>query len=110
LAEREGEMAKEGGGSGKNKDKLNAKESATTAETNENVAWMAYISDSEDEDDKGSIDWWDEQVKGEKEDFDEGVDDIGNQPIPQPSKPRTTIPKGTELPLAQPEEQEGYQW
>jgi len=47
---------REGGSGGKEKDKPKAKESATTAETDENVAWMAYISDSEDDDDEGSMD------------------------------------------------------
>jgi hypothetical protein len=96
---------REGGSNGKDKPK--AKESAKRAEIEEDVAWMAYLSDSEPEDDDDrSVDWWDEPVEGENEDFDEQVDKAGNQPIPQPSKPETTIPKGTELPLAQPEEQE----
>ena len=96
---------REGSSNGKAKDKPKAKESATTAETDENVAWMAYISDSEDDDDEGSMDWWDEQVEGEREDFDEEINKTGNQPIPKPSEPQTTSLKGTELPLAQPEEQ-----
>ena len=93
--------------------KPKGKESATKAEVEENLAWMAYISDSKDNDNvvstissnEGNIDWWDEPVEGEKEDFDERVDEAGNQPIPQPSKPETTIPKGMELPLEQPGEQ-----
>jgi len=51
------------------------------------------------------MDWWDEPVEGEKEDFDERVNKAGNQPIPQPSELETTIPKGAELPLEQPGEQ-----
>jgi hypothetical protein len=101
------------GGGGKELDKPKAKQSAKCAEIEEDAAWMAYISDSEDDDDvvstvssdEGSVDWWDEPVEGENEDFDERVDEAGNQPIPQPSKPEATTPKGTELPLAQPEEQ-----
>jgi hypothetical protein len=105
---------KEQGGS-KEKDKPKAKESAKRAEIEEDVAWMAYLSDSEpddDDDDKstvssdeGSIDRWDEQVEGEREDFEEEINETGNQPIPQPSEPKTTSLKETELPLAQPEEQ-----
>ena len=87
-------------------DKPKAKESAKHAEVEEDVAWMAYISDPEDNDnvvstilsDEGSMDWWDELVEGEKEDFDKQVDKAGNQPIPQSSKPE-------ELPLAQPKEE-----
>jgi len=94
---------REGGSNGKDKPK--AKESAKCAEIEEDVAWMAYTSDPEDDDDKGSIDWWDEQVEGEREDFDKEIDETGNQPIPQPSEPKTITLKGTELPLAQPEEQ-----
>ena len=102
------QMEREGGGNGKAKEKPKAKESATTAEIEEDVAWMAHISDSEDDNDvvstvssdEGSVDWWDEQVEGENEDLDIRVDEAGNQPIPQPSVPK----KGTELPLAQPEE------
>jgi len=98
---------KEREGDSNGKDKPKAKESAKRAEIEEDVAWMAYLSDSEPEDDDDrSVDWWDEPVEGENEDFDEQVNKAGNQPIPQPSKPETTIPKGTELPLAQPEEQE----
>ena len=90
---------REGGSNGKDKPK--AKESAKCADIEEDVAWMAYLSDSEPEDDdNGSMDWWDEPVEGEKE----RVDETGNQPIPQPSVPETTTPKGTELPLVQPEE------
>jgi hypothetical protein len=104
---------REGGGNGKEKDKPKAKESAKRAEIEEDVAWMAYISDSEDDDDimstvssdEGSINWWDEQVEGEREDFEEEINETGNQPIPQPSEPKTTSLKETELPLAQPEEQ-----
>jgi hypothetical protein len=100
------------GTSDKEKVKPKPKESATTAMI-EDVAWMAYISDSEDNDDivstvssdEGSVDWWDEQVEGEREEFDEQVDEMGNQPIPQPSEPEAITRKGTELPLAQPEEQ-----
>ncbi len=67
---------REGGGSGKDKNKAKAKESATTAEADEDVAWMAHLSDSNPEDDndddndmstissdEGSVDWWDELVE-----------------------------------------------
>ena len=88
MAKGEGEMAeeKEGGSNGKN-NKPKAKESATTAETEEDAAWMAYLSDSdsEDHDDKGSVDWWDEPVEGESEG--ERVDNKGNQPISKLAEP-----------------------
>jgi len=33
------------------------------------------------------LDWWYELIEGEREDFDEQVDEAGNQPIPQQGKP-----------------------
>jgi hypothetical protein len=90
---------REGGSSGKEKDKV--KESAKRAEIEEDVAWMAYLSDSESEDDnddndrstissdEGSVDWWDEPVEGKNEYFDERVNEAGS---PSPNHPNLKPP------------------
>jgi hypothetical protein len=88
LAKGEGEMAKgeEGGSKGKD-DKPKAKESAKHAKIEEDVAWMAYISDSKN--DEGSVDWWDEPVEGRKkssmnESTKQATSPSPNHPNPKP--------------------------
>jgi hypothetical protein len=122
---------KEGSSGRKEEEKPKAKDSATTAII-EDAAWVAYLSDDDDniiasntvtledfleveveprkeyysiqdtdfvsaenkvhemdgsESDEESQYWWDEPVEGEREHFDEQVDETGNQPISQPAEP-----------------------
>jgi len=147
LKEKEKRRKEKKEGSGKEEEKPKAKDSATTALI-EDMAWMAHLSDSEDngnepilfssdeislddffgvdeelrketrrgqkdpqeecystqdtdpvstsnlvhkttssKSEEERLDWRYELIEGEREDFDEQVDEAGNQPIPQLGKP-----------------------
>jgi hypothetical protein len=96
------------------RENLEMAESTRDAEE-EDQAMAEWLSDPEDDEDVGEEDWptatttkevaiqiGNVPVEGERGDFDERVNNEGNQPIPQPA----TKPEPEEkLPLAQPEEQ-----